>query len=75
MGNNTRRIQELEKELYHEKLMNRLMTGENTELKKIIFGLKEYISKYSVSIEKIERMRNTLFYKFLRRIKSFIKRG
>lgn len=72
---NSKTIEQLEKELYHEKLINKVLMGENEELKKVIFGFKDYISHYSVSIAKIERFRKTILYRGLRKIKHIFRRG
>lgn len=66
-------IKNLENQLQHEKMINKVLIGENEELKKIIFGMNEGNYKYKKFYPYIDRLRNSLLYRGLRKIKRFFR--
>lgn len=75
MRNKDEQIEVLKNSLYHEKLMNKLLYAENEELKKVIYGMKEYQMNYIRFFPYIDRLRRTYIYRGLRKIKRIISRG
>ena len=81
-------VEELEQKLYHEKLVNKLLVGENEELKKINAGMRiayedlkwmeaEYkeLVKYKRYIPYIDRFRRSLLFRVMRKIRNIFRRG
>lgn len=66
-------IEMIKNDYYHEKLINKVLMKENEELKKIIYGMQLDRAKYSELYPYIDKMRNNIFYRFLRKLKNMIR--
>lgn len=61
-------IEDLENQVYHEKLINKVLSSENEELKKIIYGLQEQVQTRG------QRFKKSIIYRGLRKIKRILVR-
>lgn len=75
-------IENLNKIIENERILNKVLMGENVELKKINVGLKEaYDSiieerkKYEKFFPIIDKIKTSMLYRGLRKVKRTIKRG
>ena len=71
-------IEELKKNIVRIEKINKIVTAENEELKKINYGLREdyeRILKYQKFFSIIDRFRNLIIVRALRKIKNLIRKG
>lgn len=75
-------IENLNKIIENERILNKVLMGENVELKKINVGLKEaYDSiieerkKYEKFFPIIDKIKTSVLYRGLKKVKRTIKRG
>ena len=75
-------IENLNKIIENERILNKVLMGENVELKKINVGLKEaYDSiieerkKYEKFFPIIDKIKTSMLYRGLRKVKRTIKRS
>lgn len=82
------KLEKISQDLYHERLINKILTGENEELKKINKGIKmayddlkwmenEYLVlvKYKKYIPYIDKFRKSMLFRIAKKIKNIFKRG
>lgn len=75
-------IEKLNKNIENERILNKVLMGENVELKKINVGLKEAYDalleerkNYQKFFPIIDKIKKSILYRGLRKIKQTVKRG
>lgn len=71
----TEKNESLESQLYRERMVNRILVGENDELREINMNLYYNLKKYERYVPYIERFRKTWLFRFLKWIKNKFRSG